>query len=247
MGDKSAIQWTDATWNPLTGCTQVSPGCARCYAKTLAEGMMQRIHNPRYTNGFNLTLHPDLLELPLKWKRPRMIFVNSMSDLFHKDVPLDYIKRVFEVMNRADHHTFQVLTKRHERLAEVAAMGAVEWTPNIWQGVSIENNRFTLRADYLRTVPSRIRFLSCEPLLTGLPDLNLDGIKWVIVGAESGKKARPINLDWVREIRDKCQDAGTLFFLKQYVNDKGKKIGTPELDGRRWVEMPEPEVAALVS
>lgn len=239
MGDKSAIQWTDATWNPLTGCTQISPGCAHCYAKGLAEGMMQRIHNPRYTNGFNLTLHPDLLELPLKWKRPRMIFVNSMSDLFHKDVPLDYIKRVFDVMNRAEQHTFQVLTKRHERLYEVALDGGVTWTPNIWQGVSIENDRFAIRANYLREVPSKIRFLSCEPLLSDLPSLDLYGIDWVIAGAESGKRARPMSIDWVRHLRDKCQESGSLFFLKQYVNSQGKKIGTPELDGRQWLEMPQ--------
>lgn len=238
MGEKSAIQWTDATWNPLTGCTQISPGCARCYAKTLAEGMMQRIHNPRYTNGFNLTLHPDLLELPLKWKRPRMIFVNSMSDLFHKDVPTDYIKRVFEVMNKADWHVFQVLTKRHERLEEIAHAGAVEWTDNIWQGVSIENDRFSRRADYLRQVPAKVRFLSCEPLLSDLPSLELDGIKWVICGAESGKHARTMNIEWARNLRDKCQAAQVPFFLKQYATPEGKKIGTPFLDGRQWLEMP---------
>jgi protein gp37 len=237
MGEKSAIQWTDSSWNPLTGCTQISPGCANCYAKGLAEGMMQRIKNPRYRNGFDLTLHPDLLSLPLKWKKPHMIFVNSMSDLFHKDVPTDYIKRVFDVMNRADWHTFQILTKRHERLAEIANSGVVTWTTNIWQGVSIENDRFAIRADYLREIPARVRFLSCEPLLTDIPSLNLWGIDWVIAGAESGKKARPMNLDWVRHLRDKCQDSGAAFFLKQYAVN-GKKVGTPELDGRRWVEMP---------
>ncbi|HEX2915469.1 MAG TPA: phage Gp37/Gp68 family protein [Chloroflexia bacterium] len=244
MADKTGIEWTESTWNPLTGCTQVSPGCAYCYAKTLS----RRLHamgNSRYKNGFNLTLHPDLLELPLKWKKPRMIFVNSMSDLFHKDVPLEYIQNVFEIMNKASHHTFQVLTKRHERLAEIAEAGYVSWTDNIWQGVSIENNRFALRADYLRKVPASVRFLSCEPLLTALPDLDLTGISWVIAGGESGIKHRPVNLDHLRQVRDLCQASNVPFFLKQ-IGGVRPKSGGKVLDGREWQEMPRiPELSIV--
>ncbi len=236
MGAKTGIEWTEATWNPLTGCTQVSPGCANCYAKTLSN-RLYAMGNPRYKNKFELTLHPDLLNLPLKWKTPRTIFVNSMSDLFHKDVPLDYIKRVFEVMNKAHWHKFQVLTKRHERLAEVANLGAVTWTSNIWQGVSIENNRFALRANYLRQVPSQIRFLSCEPLLTSLPDLKLDGIHWVIAGGESGIKHRPVKLDDLRQVRDLCLAANVPFFLKQ-IGGIRPKVGGKLLDGQEWQQMP---------
>lgn len=236
MADKTGIEWTQSTWNPLTGCTQISPGCAYCYAKTLSK-RLKAMGNVRYKNEFELTLHQDLLDLPLRWKSPRMIFVNSMSDLFHKDVPIDYIQRVFEVMNKANHHTFQVLTKRHERLAEIAEANLVTWTDNIWQGVSIENNRFALRADFLRKVPAKVRFLSCEPLLTALPDLNLGGINWVIAGGESGVKHRPVNLDHLRQVRDLCLAADVPFFLKQ-IGGIRPKIGGKILDGEEWDQMP---------
>lgn len=236
MGAKTGIQWTEATWNPLTGCTQISPGCANCYAKILSN-RLHAMGNPRYKNKFELTLHPDLLDLPLRWKSPRTIFVNSMSDLFHEDVPFDYIKRVFEVMNKANWHRFQILTKRHERLAEIAARNVVTWTPNIWQGVSIENNRFALRADYLRQVPARVRFLSCEPLLTALPDLELDYIHWVIAGGESGIKHRPVKLDHLRQVRDLCLAAGVPFFLKQ-IGGIRPTSGGYILDGKKWQQMP---------
>jgi protein gp37 len=244
MSDKTGIEWTESTWNPLTGCTQVSPGCAHCYAKTLSK-RLKAMGNPRYINEFELTLHPDLLELPSKWKAPRMIFVNSMSDLFHKDVPTDYIKRVFEVMNRASHHTYQILTKRHERLAELASNGDVHWSDNIWQGVSIENNRFSIRANYLRQVPAKVRFLSCEPLLTSLPDLNLDGIQWVIAGGESGVKHRPVSLDSLRQIRDLCVSANVPFFFKQ-IGGITPKAGGKLLDGKEWQQMPRIETQDLV-
>jgi protein gp37 len=236
MGLETGIQWTESTWNPLTGCTQISPGCANCYAKTLAK-RLQAMGNPRYVNEFELTLHEDLIDLPVKWKKSRVIFVNSMSDLFHKDVPLDFIKRVFETMNHTPQHTFQVLTKRHERLAEIAENGEVTWTPNIWQGVSIENNRFALRADYLRKVPATVRFLSCEPLLTALPDLKLDGIHWVIAGGESGIKRRPVKLDHLRQVRDLCLAANVPFFLKQ-IGGIRPTSGGKELDGEVWQNMP---------
>jgi protein gp37 len=233
---ETAIQWTESTWNPLTGCTQISPGCANCYAKTLAK-RLHAMGNPRYKEEFKLTLHDDLVTLPLKWKSSRIIFVNSMSDLFHDDVPLDFIKRVFETMNKASHHTFQVLTKRHERLADIAEKGEVTWTSNIWQGVSIENNRFALRADYLRKVPATVRFLSCEPLLTALPDLKLDNIHWVIAGGESGIKRRPVNLDHLRQVRNLCLEAGVPFFLKQ-IGGVRPTSGGKMLDGQEWQNMP---------
>src|SRR5438477_10198730 len=203
MAEKSGIEWTESTWNPLTGCTQVSPGCAHCYAKKLAK-RLKAMGSLRYANEFSLTLHYDLLDLPLRWKSPRLIFVNSMSDLFHDDVPIEFIQSAFETMNKASWHTFQVLTKRHERLAEIARANLLTWSDNIWQGVSIENNRFAIRADYLRQVPARVRFLSCEPLLGPLPDLNLEGIHWVIAGGESGPNYRPVSLANLRQVRDLC-------------------------------------------
>lgn len=236
MAERSAIEWTESTWNPLTGCDQVSPGCAHCYAKTLAK-RLHAMGNRRYENEFSLTLHYDLIDLPLRWKAPRMIFVNSMSDLFHDDVPIQFIQRVFETMNRASRHTFQILTKRHERLAEIANAGVVTWTDNIWQGVSIENNRFTVRADYLRQVPARVRFLSCEPLLGPLTDLNLEGIHWVIAGGESGRHYRPVSLQALRQVRDLCLHEGVPFFLKQ-IGGITPKAGGRVLDGQEWLEMP---------
>jgi protein gp37 len=236
MAENSGIEWTHSTWNPLTGCTQVSPGCAHCYAKALAK-RLKAMSNQRYVNEFKLTLHHDLLDLPLRWKRPRLIFVNSMSDLFHEDVPVDFIQSVFETMNTATQHTFQILTKRHERLAEIANANLVRWSENIWQGVSLENNRFVMRADYLRQVPAKVRFLSCEPLLSALPDLNLEGIHWVIAGGESGPKFRPVSLIALRQVRDLCLEAKVPFFLKQ-IGGIRPTSGGKILDGREWLEMP---------
>ncbi len=236
MADKTGIEWTESTWNPLTGCTQLSPGCANCYAKTLAK-RLKAMGNQRYRNEFEITLHSDLLNLPLQWKKPRKVFVNSMSDLFHPDVPLEYIQQVFKVMNEACQHTFQVLTKRHERLAQIAQAGQVKWTENIWQGVSIENNRFAIRADYLRQVPAKVRFLSCEPLLGALPDLDLTNIHWVIAGGESGVNHRPVNLEDLRQVRNLCLTNNVPFFLKQ-IGGFRPKSGGKSLDGREWQEMP---------
>lgn len=234
MKDKSAIEWTDATWNPVTGCTQVSPGCAHCYAKTFAE-RWRGIPNHPYEQGFDLRIWPERLAQPAKWKRPRMIFVNSMSDLFHEDVPLDYIKRVFDVMGEADHHVYQVLTKRHERLAEVADQ--LPWPDHVWMGVSIENNRWALRADRLREVPAAVRFISAEPLLGRLDGLDLTAIDWLITGGESGPGYRPVNIEWIRELRDSCVAASVPFFFKQWGGTRPKSGGRT-LDGEEWSQMP---------
>jgi protein gp37 len=234
MGDNSAIQWTDATWNPVTGCTKVSPGCKNCYAERLA-ARLQAMGNPRYRNGFDLTLHRDQLELPLRWKRPRRIFVNSMSDLFHDDVPRTFIQQAFDVMTRAHWHTFQVLTKRAERLRDLAP--SLSWGPHIWQGVSVESSRYVARIDCLRDVPATVRFLSLEPLLGPLADLDLHGIHWVIVGGESGPGHRDIRAEWVRDIRDQCLRANVAFFFKQW-GGRTPKAGGRELAGQTWSEYP---------
>ncbi len=240
MSDHSAIEWTEATWNPVTGCTVVSPGCAHCYAKTFAERFRGVAGHP-YEFGFDLQLRPERLEQPLEWKKPRVIFVNSMSDLFHDDVPFEFIERVFDVMRRAHWHTFQVLTKRAERAAELASR--LPWPDNVWMGVSVENQRWTTRIDALRTVPAAVRFLSCEPLLGPL-DLNLEGIHWVIAGGESGHGARPMRIEWASALREQCEANGTAFFFKQWgahdVSGRrvGKKKAGRELDGRTFDEMP---------
>ncbi len=235
MGDKTAIEWTDATWNPVTGCTKVSPGCKHCYAERLAH-RLQAMGNPRYKNGFDVTLHPDQLTLPLRWRAPRRIFVNSMSDLFHETVPADYIRRVFEIMAKADWHIFQVLTKRAERLAALAR--DLPWPPNIWQGVSVESALFMERIAALRTVPATVRFLSLEPLLGPLPGLPLGGVHWVIVGGESGPGHRQISPDWVRDIRNQCGVAGVPFFFKQW-GGRTPKSGGRLLDGKTWDGLPD--------
>ncbi len=235
MSDKSTIEWTDATWNPVTGCTQVSPGCDHCYALTFAE-RFRGVPNHPYEQGFDLKLWPERLELPLKWKKPRMIFTNSMSDLFHKDIPDEYIYRVFDIMVKADWHIFQVLTKRSARLARMASL--LPWTPNIWIGVSIELDRYTWRADHLRQVLASTRFISAEPLLGSLSNLKLDGIHWLISGGESGPGHRPCNPVWVRDLRDRCQFAGVAFFHKQW-GGRTPKIGGRLLDGRTWDEFPK--------
>ncbi|WP_413165543.1 DUF5131 family protein [Capilliphycus salinus ALCB114379] len=226
----TGIEWTDRTWNPTTGCNKVSPGCLNCYA----EGITKRFtHN--FPQGFALTLHPERLPEPLKWRKPSRIFVNSMSDLFHEDIPLNFIQDIFQVMRQTPWHVYQILTKRHERLLEIAS--ELEWLDNIWMGVSVENQNYIHRIDYLRQVPAKIRFLSCEPLLSSL-QLNLQDIDWVIVGGESGFKHRPLKLEWVRDIRQQCQVAGVPFFFKQ-VGGRTSKAGGRLLDGEIWDEMPK--------
>jgi protein gp37 len=238
MSEKSAIEWTDSTWNPVTGCNKVSPGCKHCYAETFAE-RWRGIPGHPYEQGFDLRLWPERLELPLAWKKPRKIFVNSMSDLFHEKVPLDFIRRVFGTMERASWHTFQILTKRSERMAELAP--DLSWPPNVWIGVSIETAGYLWRADHLRTVPAAVRFLSLEPLLGPLGTLDLSGIDWVIVGGESGPGARPIEAEWVREIREQCRAASVPFFFKQWGGVQKKRNGRV-LDGQTWDAMPERQV-----
>jgi protein gp37 len=234
MGDKSAIEWTDSTWNPVTGCTKVSPGCKFCYAERLAM-RLQAMGNPRYRNGFSLTIHEDQIDLPLRWRQPRRIFVNSMSDLFHEDVPETYIQRVFDVMARASWHSFQVLTKRARRVVELAPR--LYWPPNVWQGVSVESAEYVWRIHELTKVPSAIRFLSVEPLLGPIPTLPLCGIDWVIVGGESGPNHRPIQREWVRQIRDQCIAASIPFFFKQW-GGHTPKAGGRRLDGKLWNQTP---------
>ena len=235
MGDRSTIEWTNATWNPVTGCTRVSPGCDHCYALTFAERFRGVPGHP-YEQGFDLKLWPERLELPLQWRKSRRIFVNSMSDLFHKDVPDEYIRRVFEVMVKADWHIFQVLTKRSARLARLGP--TLPWRPHIWAGVSVETGRYTWRADHLRKVPAHIRFISAEPLLGPLDNLSLEGIHWLITGGESGYGHRPCDPDWVRGLRDRCTSEGVAFFHKQW-GGRTPKAGGRLLDGRTWDEMPQ--------
>lgn len=235
MAQGSSIEWTEATWNPVTGCTKISAGCKNCYAERMAK-RLKAMGTPQYADGFKLTLQPEMLDLPLRWKKPRTIFVNSMSDLFHKDVPLEYIKRVFAVMNQCPQHTFQVLTKRPEIAAEYA--GELVWSQNIWMGTSVENVIVVKRIESLRAIrDASVRFLSLEPLLGPLPRLNLDGIHWVIVGGESGPGARAMEEGWVKQIRTQCQAHGIAFFFKQWGGVQKCRMGR-ELDGKTWDEMP---------
>jgi protein gp37 len=234
MSTKTGIEWTDATWNPVTGCTKVSPGCKHCYAERLAH-RLQAMGNRRYADGFNVTLHPDLIDLPLRWRRPRRIFVNSMSDLFHESVPEVFIRQIFDTMRRAPWHQFQILTKRSERLRELASR--LPWSANVWQGVSVEIAACVPRIRDLQTVPAAVRFLSLEPLLGPIPDLPLEKISWVIVGGESGPERRPVDARWVRDLRDQCVRARVPFFFKQWGGLTSKALGR-ELDGRTWDEMP---------
>jgi protein gp37 len=234
MADRSRIEWTEATWNPVTGCSKVSPGCAHCYAETFAERWRGVPGHP-YEQGFDLRLWPQRLEVPLRWRRPRVVFVNSMSDLFHEDIPNDFVAQVFHVMVRAEQHTFQVLTKRQERLAELAPQ--LPWPRNVWMGVTIENRRFVHRADALREVPAAVRFISAEPLLGPLERLDLTGIDWLIAGGESGPRHRRIDPAWAAELRDRCQGEGVAFFFKQW-GGRRPKSGGRELDGREWDGMP---------
>ena len=240
MSEQSAIEWTDATWNPVTGCTKISPGCRNCYAERLAR-RLRAMESPRYRQGFALTLQPDLLDLPLRWRTPKRIFVNSMSDLFHEPVPLDYVRRVFDTMARAHWHTFQILTKRSTRLATVA--GTLTWPENVWQGVSVDTERYVSRVADLTRVPAAVRFLSIEPLLGPIRDLPLQGIHWVIVGGESGGGRRPMAPEWVREIRDQCERGGVAFFFKQW-GGRTPKSGGRLLDGRTWDGIPSTRLTA---
>ena len=234
MASNSHIEWTDATWNPVTGCSKVSPGCKFCYAERLA----RRLHamgQKNYRNGFQVTMQPHMLEHPLGWNQPRRVFVNSMSDLFHDEVPDAYIKQVFEVMRRAPQHQYQVLTKRSERLLELNKL--LDWQPQIWMGVSVESEKYLYRVDHLRQTAAHIKFLSLEPLLGSLDNLDLQAIDWVIVGGESGPGARPADPQWVREIRDRCVSSRVPFFFKQWGGVIKSRTGRI-LDGRTWDEMP---------
>ena len=230
----SAIEWTGVTWNPVTGCTKVSPGCARCYAERLAR-RLRAMGSPKYAAGFEVALHRETLDDPLRWRQPRLVFVNSMSDLFHDAVPDAFVEAVFRTMNAASRHTFQVLTKRPER---AAALGRrLRWTANVWLGTSVETEPYLRRLEPLRQTPAAVKFLSLEPLLGPLPSLELDGVDWVIAGGESGPGARPLDPDWARAIRDKCARSGVPFFFKQWGGTQRKKAGRL-LDGRTWDELP---------
>jgi protein gp37 len=243
MADHSSIEWTEATWNPTTGCDRLSPGCDNCYALALAKRLKamgstkyQEDGDPRTSGpGFKLALHPEVLALPKSWRQPRVVFVDSMSDLFHPDVPLEFIRQAFDVMMETPQHTYQILTKRSQRLQKLAT--ELEWPTNVWIGVSVENDRYQFRIDHLREVPAAVRFLSLEPLLGPLSELDLKDIHWVIVGGESGPRARPMHKEWVEEIRDQCAAIGVPFFFKQW-GGRTPKAGGRELDQRIWDEMP---------
>ncbi|MBW7881187.1 MAG: phage Gp37/Gp68 family protein [Caldilineaceae bacterium] len=231
---KSKIEWTDATWNPVTGCTKISPGCKHCYAERLATRLML-MGVEKYRNAFKVTLHPDTLNAPLSWKQPHTIFVNSMSDLFHEDVPVNYIEQVFGVIRQANWHRFQVLTKRSQRLNELAPL--LDWPENLWMGVSVENSDYCFRISHLNATPARVKFLSLEPLLGPLPNLDLTHIDWVIVGGESGPGARPCKPEWITDIRDQCLYANVPFFFKQWGGVNKKRAGRL-LEGRTWDQRP---------
>ena len=235
MAGKSHIEWTEATWNPVTGCTKISSGCKNCYAERMAH-RLKAMGSNRYENAFKLTMHEDLLDVPRKWRSPRVIFVNSMSDLFHKDVQSKFIERAFKTMNECPQHTFQILTKRSGRVRTLAER--LNWTPNIWMGVSVEDDKVYHRIHDLRRVPANVRFLSCEPLIGSTENLPLDRIHWVIAGGESGPHSRPMKEEWVRSIKDQCQAAGTAFFFKQWGGVR-KDLTGRELDGRTYDAMPE--------
>ncbi|MDP9398284.1 MAG: phage Gp37/Gp68 family protein [Actinomycetota bacterium] len=249
MADGSRIEWTEATWNPSTGCDQISAGCDNCYALGLAR-RLQAMGSPKYQTdgdartsgpGFGVAVHDDTLALPYRWRAPRLVFVNSMSDLFHARVPAAFIHRVFEVMEGTPQHTYQVLTKRSRRLTRLAP--TLPWPGNVWMGVSVENEDVLARVDDLRAVPAAVRFLSCEPLLGPLPGLDLTGVGWVIAGGESGRGHRPVQAQWLRGLRDKCEEAGVPFFFKQWGGLRAKSGGR-ELDGEVWNGMPAPTLSS---
>lgn len=234
MRGKSHIEWTESTWNPVTGCTKVSAGCKNCYAERMAK-RLKAMGNRRYASGFAVTLHPDLVDAPRSWKRPRLIFVNSMSDLFHPDVPLDFIHQVFRTMRQCPQHVFQILTKRSNRVCELA--NQIDWPLNVWMGVSVEDATALPRVDDLRKVPAAVRFLSCEPLIGSLATINLHDIHWVIVGGESGPGARPVKMEWVREIYRACRKQKVPFFFKQWGGVR-KDLAGRLLGGKTYDEMP---------
>jgi protein gp37 len=238
MAQASKIEWTESTWNPVTGCTKISLGCRNCYAERLAK-RLKAMGQPNYRNGFKVTLHPHVLDVPLHWKKPRSIFVNSMGDLFHKNVPSKFIAQVFDVMSRARRHRFQILTKRSERLLELSPK--LPWPENVWMGVSVETADYACRMDHLRRTDAAIKFISFEPLLGPVPRIDLDGIDWVIVGGESGPGARPMHPNWATDIRDQCLDADVPFFFKQWGGINRKKTGRT-LDGRIWDDMPRESI-----
>ncbi|HOS91256.1 MAG TPA: phage Gp37/Gp68 family protein [Prolixibacteraceae bacterium] len=233
------IEWTESTWNPITGCTKISSGCKFCYAEIMAR-RLKAMGQEKYKNGFRLTLHPETLREPYLWKKPKMIFVNSMSDLFHKDVPVDYIQNIFNVIKDNPHHVFQVLTKRADILRYYDSEGFLEWPHNLWMGVTVENADVIYRIDHLRNTGARVKFLSCEPLLTAIPDMNLQNIDWVIVGGESGRTPRPIKPEWVEQIKLQCQNHNTAFYFKQWGGTNKKKNGRL-LNGKEYNEMPKPK------
>ncbi|MFA6597359.1 MAG: phage Gp37/Gp68 family protein [Ignavibacteriaceae bacterium] len=235
MALKSSIEWTESTWNPITGCTKISPGCKFCYAERMAK-RLKAMGSANYENGFKLTLQDHVVELPLTWKKPQTIFVNSMSDLFHKNVPFEFIQRIFEVMNKAYWHKFQVLTKRSDILLKYNSK--LNWTENIWMGVSVENDDYTYRINDLRNTDAKTKFLSIEPLIGPINILDLTNIDWVIVGGESGPGARPVKEEWVIDIKDKCIDQNVPFFFKQWGGVQKKKAGRL-LQGKTWSQMPE--------
>ncbi|MFZ0964667.1 MAG: phage Gp37/Gp68 family protein [Terriglobia bacterium] len=235
MATNSTIEWTESTWNPLTGCDKVSPGCKHCYAERMSH-RLQAMGQPNYSNGFKLTLHEQALELPLRWKKPQTIFVNSMSDLFHKSVPVAFVLRAFDVMRRADWHQYQILTKRSDRLLELSPK--LPWMPHMWMGVSVESEKYTFRIDHLRQTAAKVKFLSLEPLLGPLYDLDLERIDWVIAGGESGPGARRMDPEWVTGIRDQCVKANVPFFFKQWGGVSKKKAGR-KLEGKTWDQMPD--------
>lgn len=234
--NKTKIQWTEMTWNPITGCTKISEGCLNCYAARMAK-RLKAMGNPRYINEFQVTVHEDLLDIPLGIKQPKMIFVNSMSDLFHADVPDEIIVKVFDTMNKAHWHTFQVLTKRPERVLKMDQEGLLKWTSNIWMGTTVESDKYIERVDVLRNTKACIKFLSCEPLLGSIKEICLDKIDWVIVGGESGPKSRTMKKEWVSEIKDICEKKGVAFFFKQWGGINKKKSGRL-LDGKTYDEYP---------
>lgn len=240
---KSAIEWTETTWNPVTGCTKISSGCRNCYAERMSKRLKAMGH-PNYAHGFKPTTHENVLEMPLRWKRPQVIFVNSMSDLFHEEIPIEFIAKVFVVMEKAAHHRFQVLTKRSRRLLELAP--ELPWPSNVWMGVSVEDDDHVYRIDHLRQTSAHIKFVSFEPLLGPIRDLDLEGVDWVIVGGESGPGARPMNPAWVKEIRDQCLEEKVPFFFKQWGGIKRKMKGRL-LDGIIWDQMPDEKTLATIA
>lgn len=243
MSTRSKIEWTESTWNPITGCTKISQGCKHCYAERMAL-RLQAMGQPNYVNGFKLSLHDEALELPLHLKKPQTIFVNSMSDLFHEEVPFGFILRIFEVMRKASWHTFQILTKRSSRLIEFNEL--IDWPENVWMGVTVENQQSMFRIDHLRNSNAKIKFLSLEPLLSPLPNLNLDNIDWVIVGGESGPGARPMLEEWALEIRDQCKISKVSFFFKQWGGVRKKRNGRL-LQGQYWNEVPQSKNLMLIN